>query len=932
MAGTFDIVAKLRADATQFIAGLKSGEIATSSFATQVGGMQNVLAVGTAAAVGVAAVALFKLGASFHDAYKEIRVTTGATGESLANLEESFRNVFSKTPASMKDVSSTIADVNVKLGLTGKPLEDVSLQLIKLSRITGTDLKGNTEAVTTVFKNFGVAASDQKSKLDLLFRASQLSGVSVTDLATSMGKAGIQLRGAGIDFDHAAGFIATLAKAGVEVRDVLPAMTRSLATAAKAGKDSTTFFQETYNSIKDAATGADAAGIAYEAFGGKAGPKFAALIREGKLGYEEYTTALQQGSDTIGKAAGDVSTFGSKLSILGHNLQLAFEPLATAVFGAMNNAMKLLMPILQTGANILGDLVDAFLALPTPIQLIIPAFALLFTAVKGLAAMQTLIMLFSTSAITSFTELTAAVATWSFGFTAELTGSAATAAFVSDAIMASMGPIVIALGLAFVAFTVWNNGQKEAAKESKEFKDTLDKETGAWTDNTTALVENKLQKDGVLRSMNEAGITTVAWKNAVQDTHGPTKEMAQQLSVAEKALQNARYAGGDWMTNINEAKTAIQGSSGARADLITQLDNAGLLTEDLVNKLFTEAETYRKNQENITNVAIAQEMATGKTKDAATAAVEAARANKEEADSIKAKHDELRAAADPYFANLKAMKELKVAQDEYNVAVAQFGQNSPQADAAYGALTEAGGKYYDTLSALKEGMKNGSITADKLQEYLGNLAKLGIDPASESGKRFKADLEAAAAGMGLLDAPSVAAATALQNMRDSGLDPSSQAARNLQYDLMVAGQIAYNLNGTVVSVKFDLQSWAFWSDARAIAAYLNTLSPDMQTSTLVGIANFRALGGPVDANTPYIVGERGPELFVPSGSGQVIANSDIMNPASGGGSAMGRGGNGNPVYNVNVAVSATADKASIGQTIVEAIRSFEQRSGSGWRS
>lgn len=35
---------------------------------------------------------------------------------------------------------------------------------------------------------------------------------------------------------------------------------------------------------------------------------------------------------------------------------------------------------------------------------------------------------------------------------------------------------------------------------------------------------------------------------------------------------------------------------------------------------------------------------------------------------------------------------------------------------------------------------------------------------------------------------------------------------------------------------------------------------------------FRASGGPVSAGSPYIVGERGPELFVPSRSGSIVAN------------------------------------------------------------
>jgi len=37
----------------------------------------------------------------------------------------------------------------------------------------------------------------------------------------------------------------------------------------------------------------------------------------------------------------------------------------------------------------------------------------------------------------------------------------------------------------------------------------------------------------------------------------------------------------------------------------------------------------------------------------------------------------------------------------------------------------------------------------------------------------------------------------------------------------------------------------------------------------------RAVGGPVSANSPYIVGEKGPEMFVPSGSGTIIPNHNM---------------------------------------------------------
>ena len=50
------------------------------------------------------------------------------------------------------------------------------------------------------------------------------------------------------------------------------------------------------------------------------------------------------------------------------------------------------------------------------------------------------------------------------------------------------------------------------------------------------------------------------------------------------------------------------------------------------------------------------------------------------------------------------------------------------------------------------------------------------------------------------------------------------------------------------------------------------------------LGGFLADGGPAKAGVPYVVGEKGPELFVPNTSGQVISNDDITKQ---GGSRVG---------------------------------------------
>lgn len=45
--------------------------------------------------------------------------------------------------------------------------------------------------------------------------------------------------------------------------------------------------------------------------------------------------------------------------------------------------------------------------------------------------------------------------------------------------------------------------------------------------------------------------------------------------------------------------------------------------------------------------------------------------------------------------------------------------------------------------------------------------------------------------------------------------------------------------------------------------------------TAIGLPGFKAIGGPVQSGQPYMVGERGPEMFVPSRSGSIVPNGKM---------------------------------------------------------
>ena len=53
------------------------------------------------------------------------------------------------------------------------------------------------------------------------------------------------------------------------------------------------------------------------------------------------------------------------------------------------------------------------------------------------------------------------------------------------------------------------------------------------------------------------------------------------------------------------------------------------------------------------------------------------------------------------------------------------------------------------------------------------------------------------------------------------------------------------------------------------------LSNALKGFSFTSFFGFRANGGPVSAGSPYMVGERGPEMFVPSGSGKIVPNDQL---------------------------------------------------------
>jgi hypothetical protein len=115
--------------------------------------------------------------------------------------------------------------------------------------------------------------------------------------------------------------------------------------------------------------------------------------------------------------------------------------------------------------------------------------------------------------------------------------------------------------------------------------------------------------------------------------------------------------------------------------------------------------------------------------------------------------------------------------------------------------------------------------------------------------------------------------------------------------------------GTVISTVVDLV-------ASLVRGFQSLISFGQRVGGVIGsVGGFlgfggnRAMGGSVSANTAYVVGERGPELFVPQGSGTIIPNN-----------RMGGGGT-----TINLTVNGAIDAEGTARTIIDVLNRSQAR-------
>ena len=545
---------------------------------------------------------------------------------------------------------------------------------------------------------------------------------------------------------------------------------------------------------------------------------------------------------------------------------------------------KSLLPVYSKIQETIGFVADGFSALPGPAQTAVIGFAGVIALGPSIVDSFKLAFKAVSSLVTAILDAgTKAVGTQGAIASLNTTTSATSAA--AGAATFSMGPLIAVMIAGAAVYKVFSDNQAEAARESAKNDARVESFTDAISNNTKTLEDNirSVIAQDFATQQSFKDLPTANFEKLADAVTGSSEELDELVRVADKSNDGGR-------TLLTTLEQLASGGNSLAAELkrasfeLLETGQASGYSGDSLEGLVRDLDGLR---DSLGEATAEQEFATQVVDNLGASfagqADEVERATK----AIQDNADKMREARDPYFKVYESVFAVEEAQKKYTEALNQYGPQAAETQEATKNLAEAGFEYFDSLSALAVAQGEGKASAAELERQFQLLVAAGIDPNSAAMVRLKDKiLEVGGAAMYI-----------------SGLQPKitievevTEAQRKIRELLGLSETLKGSLSG--VGVRFPAG---------------------------------KAGGGPVDSGTPYIVGEKGPELFVPSGYGRIMdAFSTSKALLGNAGGSMNGGGGGN--VTINVSVAPTADKASIGQTIVEAISSYERRSGPGWRS
>ena len=254
--------------------------------------------------------------------------------------------------------------------------------------------------------------------------------------------------------------------------------------------------------------------------------------------------------------------------------------------------------------------------------------------------------------------------------------------------------------------------------------------------------------------------------------------------------------------------------------------------------------------------------------------------------------------ADALKTQLELIEQIKDAADRGDLTRRAIGKATAEAPEFAGLAPEVGGPFGE-LAKIDEAEEKLNEWYDKQLEMLAQFRKDRADLNAEfDEEEVQLKQQHQAKLMQIESARSIAQLSAAQSLFGNLADLTKNFAGEQSgiYKTMFALQKAAAIAQSIMAIQQGIAMAAAnpWPVNLAAMASVAAATAGL-ISNISGVTlNARATGGPVSQSQPYLVGERGPELFVPNTNGAIVPNNKL-----GGG---------------DVTVNLIEDKSRAGQT------------------
>ena len=302
-------------------------------------------------------------------------------------------------------------------------------------------------------------------------------------------------------------------------------------------------------------------------------------------------------------------------------------------------------------------------------------------------------------------------------------------------------------------------------------------------------------------------------KNIQDEAAGGSLTVEDLANSILHMANNADLTSAEVETLTTAAGLSQEAFAAFAIDMVKQAEAMGVapeVIEELKTALYGVEPAIENLEPPLNAMGAASAKAVGPLEDLRTAQQKAADAARNHYEAIQTLTSRLAAAINPAVAAYQALQDMEDAQTAAKEAADEHGASSEEAAAAQLEL------------------------AEKIAIANGALAAFGLSADSS--------VRAVATALGITD----------------------EAARTLLDTLGL-------LDGTTVTIDVALRQTNLL-ERGIIPEGIGISSGTSTTVVRSSIGTPRAFGGPVTAGSPYLVGERGPELFVPSVSGSINAD------------------------------------------------------------